>query len=138
MVIKKIFANFDYCNSSWNYYRKPKVEYGYYTNPGTYTSFVRVGTLYDEGSDPYAKTVNMTLPAGCAVGLRTARTTDGITRQYAYLYDGSYYTYTGTTTKTADWQDSPNPPSGNWASGYPSTRYVQRHFNGSSWTNWGS
>ena len=112
MVIEKIFANFDYCDSNWNNYIKPKVEYGYYRTPGTYNSFVVVGTLYNQGTDPYEKTVNMTLPAGCAVGLRTSRPTDGKTRQNAYLYDGCFYTYRGTATKTADWQDSANPPSG--------------------------
>lgn len=135
--IVSAFANFDfYEDGTWANYKKPKVEIGYYTSDSV-SGWHKMADLYSEGQDPYEKSVSFTLPAGAWIGFH-CKCTDGARRNTGYLYSGAFVKYDGSETKTVDWQDSANPPSGSWASGYPEKKYVQRHYNydTSSFTSW--
>lgn len=132
--VTKLFANFDNCTSSWDLYIKPRVDYGYFTGGEGQAYYHNIGTLYSQGEDPSEKSVNFTVPAGSSVGFRVYQAGGG--RNKLFLYSGAYYKYGGQTREYVDWQDSSSPPSGTWDSGYPEERYVQRYYNGSSWTLW--
>lgn len=135
VIITSVGCDVDYCNTSgWTNYKKPRTTYGYYTSSGS-GGWHEQGTVINEGGSGGSVSCSFTLPAGAWVGFRSYPINDGLTRNHAYFYSGSY-NYSGDVRAYANWQDSDQPPSGRWDSGYPLTRTVTRYYNGSSWTNW--
>ena len=134
--VTSVYINVDYAGPV---YYKPKIDYGYMTNPDSASSFVEIGNFTYGGPSETTfvspKDCDFTIPAGSYFAVKCYRSGSW---DRAYLYSESYYKYDGSETKTVDWQDSPNPPSGSWASGYPIKRYVQRYYNydTSSFTSW--
>ena len=132
ITITSINADFDNCLSDWTDYVKPQVDYGYFTGGEGSSYYTNVGSLYSQGESPSTKTVSYTLPQGSSMGFRVYQSGS---RTKLYLNSGSY-SYGGSSSSYADWQDSSSPPSGSWDSGYPIRRNVSRYYNGSSWTSW--
>lgn len=134
-TVTKLYVNIDYYLTGYTNYKKPAVYYGYYNGSISESNFVQNGQLYSEGTEyPGEVSVNYTIPGGSYLAVKSL-ITDGVSRDSAYLNEGSVTT-SSSTSKYADWQDSSNPPDGSWASGYPVTRTVSRYYNGSSWSEW--